>query len=237
MTICSMLQVTKNEPISADQFFPALVYVVIQANPPLLQSNIKFINRFSTPSRLMSGETGYYFTNLCCAVVFIEKITASSLKLSEADFAQYMSGEAQPPGAYKQTFLCEAFRLLASNHAMLTDAVERGGHWSRNIEVLAGRMDRFEGHFEGRCQAAIESSRATLAATTAGYRLFSQDFDPSLLPTYFKRVYGEHLDRVVMEKEIEEEARGVKEDILIDIGGGDEGGGGGREADTPKEDV
>lgn len=218
-TIFAMLQVATSEAISADHFLPALVFVVIKANPPLLQSNIKFITRFSTPSRLMSGEAGYYFTNLCCATQFIEKITGESLNMSEADFERYMSGEALPPGHYRATFLCEAFRLLASNHAMLADAVERGAHWTRNIDSLEARMDRFEESFERRCRAAIDSSRATLAAT-ASYRLFNEDFDPSLLPAYFKAVYGEHLDRVVAaegEKQKTEE-QGVTEDILIDLG-------------------
>ncbi|XP_017495028.1 PREDICTED: rab5 GDP/GTP exchange factor-like [Rhagoletis zephyria] len=224
-TIFAMLQVATSEAISADHFLPALVFVVIKANPPLLQSNIKFITRFSTPSRLMSGEAGYYFTNLCCATQFIEKITGESLNMSEADFERYMSGEALPPGHYRATFLCEAFRLLASNHAMLADAVERGAHWTRNIDSLEARMDRFEESFERRCRAAIDSSRATLAAT-ASYRLFNEDFDPSLLPAYFKTVYGEHLDRVVAVAEVEgqkekvntDNSEGVTEDILIDLG-------------------
>jgi len=57
--------------IGADEYFPVLVFVVLQANPPQLLSTISFISRFRSPEALRSLE-GCYFTHFRAAVAFLE---------------------------------------------------------------------------------------------------------------------------------------------------------------------
>lgn len=82
-----------NAPAGADEFLPALIYVILRCNPTLIQSNINFIQRFSLTSRTCRGETGYQFTNLCCAVRFIQDLNADSLRISKEEFEEYNLGK------------------------------------------------------------------------------------------------------------------------------------------------
>ena len=48
---------------SADSFMPMLIYVVLQANPENLVSNVQYILRFRNQDKL-GGEAGYYLSSL-----------------------------------------------------------------------------------------------------------------------------------------------------------------------------
>ena len=58
-----LLRNSKVSDTSADSFIPLLIYVVLQANPEHLVSNIQYILRFRNQDRLV-GEAGYYISSL-----------------------------------------------------------------------------------------------------------------------------------------------------------------------------
>ncbi|XP_077571427.1 rab5 GDP/GTP exchange factor-like [Stigmatopora nigra] len=107
------LSVSNSEPANADDFLSALVYVMLKANPPRLHSNMQYVIRFGLPHSLMAGETGYYFTNLSCAVAFIEKLDGPALNLSQEEFESYMRrGQASVVRGGRQDAARETHRLL-----------------------------------------------------------------------------------------------------------------------------
>ncbi|XP_041864398.1 rab5 GDP/GTP exchange factor isoform X2 [Melanotaenia boesemani] len=154
--IFSAIRITKNEPASADDFLPALIYIVLKANPPRLQSNIQYITRFCNPSRLMTGEDGYYFTNLCCAAAFIEKLDAQSLNLSLEEFERYMSGQASPRCSSSEGEWPHSgpeVRVAATNPVL--------AQLNHNLELLSGLSSRQEALME-----AAQSLQADLLLWT-----------------------------------------------------------------------
>ncbi|GAA5980249.1 hypothetical protein JCM5350_000886 [Sporobolomyces pararoseus] len=87
------------EDQGADTFIPFLIYVVLQANPDHLVSNLQYIQRFRNPEKL-AGEGGYYLSSLNAAISFIETLDASAL--SNIDQSEF------------ETNVANAVKLLAS---------------------------------------------------------------------------------------------------------------------------
>jgi Rab5 GDP/GTP exchange factor len=85
----------------ADEFLPALIYVVLKANPPNLRSNLAYIDAFRNPDKMLS-EPGYWYTNLYSAVSFVETVTYDKLTITREEFMTGISSsmaamEAAPP--------------------------------------------------------------------------------------------------------------------------------------------
>ncbi|KAI9764619.1 MAG: hypothetical protein M1835_007543 [Candelina submexicana] len=82
--IFGLLRNSKSDT-SADSFVPLLIYVVLQANPDHMVSNVQYILRFRNQDKL-GGEAGYYLSSLMGAVQFIENLDRTTLTISDDEF-------------------------------------------------------------------------------------------------------------------------------------------------------
>nr|XP_057936201.1 RAB guanine nucleotide exchange factor (GEF) 1, like isoform X1 [Doryrhamphus excisus] len=169
--IFNAIRISKKEAASADDFLPTVIYIVLKANPPRLQSNIQYITRFCNPSRLMTGEDGYYFTNLCCAVAFIEKLDGKSLNMTSEEFDLYMSGQASPnyPPAEGQSSRSLGSQALSQVHKRLDLLTGLGERQERVIE-RARQMENdlidWTDEVEQKVQSVLDSLETPEAPTT-----------------------------------------------------------------------
>eukprot|EP00964_Phaeocystis_antarctica_P062205 scaffold37255_cov75-Phaeocystis_antarctica.AAC.2 len=123
--------------IGADEYFPVLVYAVLQANPPQLLSTISFISRFRNPEALRSLE-GCYFTHFRAAVAFLETFefedhtAAEDVQRQLRDFA----GRAEVHEGGEATVLTDAFALRAALDPLLAvrGSAETGIQVERGVE-------------------------------------------------------------------------------------------------------
>ncbi|KAI1721417.1 vacuolar sorting protein 9 (VPS9) domain-containing protein [Ditylenchus destructor] len=135
----SLKESREGAPASADEFLPVLIYVILKANPPLIQSNLKFISRFGLPYRIMRGQSGYYFTNLMCAIEFISRMNAEDLHLNNEDFDAYTKGLRIAPT--KNSVSNSVLKSMESSLKRLEEIAD-------SRKKLNERMDQMEKKFE-----------------------------------------------------------------------------------------
>ncbi|KAF9337965.1 hypothetical protein BG006_001066 [Podila minutissima] len=66
---------------SADVLIPLLIFSVVKSNPPMLISNLRYIQRFKVQDHL-TGELAYCLTNMMAVVSFLETLDPQALGLS-----------------------------------------------------------------------------------------------------------------------------------------------------------
>jgi hypothetical protein len=73
----------------ADEFLPAMILVIKEADVPSFHSNLKYLQHYLHPAKLVS-EAGYLITHMASAVHFLETLDARSLTINKEDFDREM---------------------------------------------------------------------------------------------------------------------------------------------------
>lgn len=76
--------------VGADEFVPALIYVVLKTNPRNLHSNLDYIAAYRNPAKL-KAEPGYFFTQIAMAVSFIQGLDQGLLNISPEEYNQSLA--------------------------------------------------------------------------------------------------------------------------------------------------
>nr|XP_042901037.1 rab5 GDP/GTP exchange factor [Parasteatoda tepidariorum] len=86
----------------------------------------------------------YFFTNLCCAVEFIDQLTAESLNISEDEFNRYMSGEMPLTNFEPDVTASEGLRLMTQNFNSLSAIQDKTNQVMEDLLVLKNDLNNFE---------------------------------------------------------------------------------------------
>ncbi|KAH8303678.1 hypothetical protein KR018_011150 [Drosophila ironensis] len=161
--IFELLKRATGGPASADDFLPALIFVVLKANPVRLHSNINFVTRFTNASRVMSGEGGYYFTNLCSAIAFIENLNGESLGISGEEFEALMSGQQPYSTPWESALLaCESLHLISENMKRMEVLQKKNGLICSGIASFEQELIEFQREVTERVDTVIAKAPLTL---------------------------------------------------------------------------
>ncbi|KAL0582769.1 hypothetical protein ABG067_007255 [Albugo candida] len=72
-------------PLAADEFLPAFIFLVLQANPIGLKQAIAYVFEYRHPSQLVS-ESRYFLTHLLGSIEFLETLDFAQLTITEEEF-------------------------------------------------------------------------------------------------------------------------------------------------------
>lgn len=105
-----------------------------------------------------------------------------------------MSGDAQPPGHYRQSFLIDAFQMLDSNLSSLGEANERSRMLESEIQLFDDRFEQYCDDWRTKSMNELELTNLAIVGS-ANYKLFDEPIEPDTLPTYFRSIYAQQAEK------------------------------------------
>ena len=178
--IFGLLKNAKTSDTSADSFVPLLIYVVLQANPENLVSNIQYILRFRNQDKL-GGEAGYYLSSLSGAIQFIEGLDRTTLTVSDEDFERNVEIAVSEIAAQNREAEALSPRPTFSEKAPVAEPELT----PRNSMDVTARRPRIDGSSGGGLSSSSDENDAVAGLlrtiqkplSTIG-RIFSDDTSP-----------------------------------------------------------
>ena len=119
-----------NGELGADQFLPALIYLILKANPPHLPSNLFYIEKFCSSKSELCGEASYYFTNVQSCINFLFNLKPHDLVMPPEEFARRMTSNSNSLSLKSISFLNYSVdHLKISDIENLLDEYQALAHW------------------------------------------------------------------------------------------------------------
>ncbi|KAF9963843.1 hypothetical protein BGZ70_007157 [Mortierella alpina] len=175
-------QPSSRKQYSADVLLPLLIFSVVKSNPPMLISNLRYIQRFKVQDHL-TGELAYCLTNMMAVVSFLETLEPQALGLSSdikvmSDMSdiQAVPGKHIPPPLLKFQDLQEGLdQTKALGHKVSQEIVGVAEEGIKVIsDVVQDGYSKFFGRFLTTADGAVPnrgsrsmSAASSLAATAA----------------------------------------------------------------------
>ncbi|XP_031747412.1 rab5 GDP/GTP exchange factor isoform X1 [Xenopus tropicalis] len=161
------IRASKKDPATADDFLSCLIYITLRANPPRLFSNLEYLTRFCNPVRLTTGEWGYCFTNLCCAVSFIENLDASSLSLTQEEFDCLMKQHKTELSTQNSVAQQSTLQQMQHNKKLLAELQHRQDNLIQRAEVLEKELRAWPQLIHGEVKEIIRRYPLDISRTSS----------------------------------------------------------------------
>lgn len=92
----------------------------------------------------------------CCALSFIEEMTAESIGMDPEEFAGFLSGRVVPPGSWQSSLLmCESLQAMQQDLKALADLRARHDRVLRGALDLKASMEAFRAEIHDEVEAVL----------------------------------------------------------------------------------
>jgi hypothetical protein len=112
---------TKNGKVSGtDEFLPVMILVIKNCNPVNIHSNLKYVQRYLRPSKLI-GKEGYLLTSFVSSVTFVDNVDSRALTIDPEEFERNIA-RARAVGIRNNNSLCSRLSSASSQLVVVVSA-------------------------------------------------------------------------------------------------------------------